>query len=171
MISANQIRLVELDNGPILAGDALSQAGATAMQRLNGAYAFTIGGGLNAAIVGGGVFTADGNGNISNGIEDFNNNGSLAQNLPIDGHLFDRRNGRGTMSFNNSKDELSVRDLSLERRRADAGDRFQCPQRHGICLHARRRRSTGNYGFNLERDQQQRRGGRHRAVRGRQRHR
>lgn len=102
VVNDNQLRFVELDNGPVLAGDAFSQPAATGNTSLNGAYAFTLGGGLNTAIVAGGVFTADGNGTISSGIEDFNNNGSLAQNLASNGSYAIAANGRGTLSLNNS---------------------------------------------------------------------
>jgi hypothetical protein len=103
VVDTNRLKLVEIDSVPIVAGDASRQQGNLSNASLNGGFAFTLGGrrGSNP-LVAGGVFTADGNGNITSGVEDINS-GSVSQNLTLTNSTYSiAGNGRGTLTLNNS---------------------------------------------------------------------
>lgn len=104
VVNANQLKLMELDRAPVLAGDSFRQQGPFSNATLSGSSAFTIGGSNNAAapFVAGGVMSADGAGNITGGVEDINNNGAMAQNLALTGTYAIAANGRGTLTLNSS---------------------------------------------------------------------
>jgi hypothetical protein len=103
VVDANHLKLVEIDSTPVLAGDAFRQQGTFSNGSLSGAYPFTLGGSsLLAPFAAGGIFTADGNGNIVSGVEDINNNGSVAQNLSLSGGYSIASNGRGTLTLTNA---------------------------------------------------------------------
>ena len=91
VVNANQLKLVELDNTPVLAGDVFRQQGPFSNATLSGPSAFTLGGnnGVGAPLVAGGVISADGAGNVTSGVEDINNNGAVSQNLALTGHVCD----------------------------------------------------------------------------------
>ena len=103
VVNANRLKLVQIDTVPVVAGDAFRQQAGSSNASLNGGFAFTLGGrrGSNA-LVAGGVFTADGNGNITSGVEDINS-GSVAQNLALTNSTYSiAANGRGTLILKNS---------------------------------------------------------------------
>ena len=103
IVDANRLKMVETDNVPVVGGDAFRQPGNLSNSSLNGGFAFTLGGrrGSNP-LVAGGVFTADGSGNITSGLEDING-GSLNQNLTFTNSTYSiASNGRGTLTLNNS---------------------------------------------------------------------
>lgn len=103
VVDANRLKLIQTDSVPVVAGDGFRQSAGSSNASLNGGFAFTLGGrrGSNA-LVAGGVFTADGNGNITSGVEDINS-GSVAQNLAITNSTYSvASSGRGTLTWNNS---------------------------------------------------------------------
>lgn len=103
VVDANRLKLVQTDSVPVVAGDAFRQQGNASNGSVNGGFAFTLGGrrGSNP-LVAGGVFTSDGNGNITSGVQDINS-GSLNQNLALTNSTYSiAANGRGTMTLNNS---------------------------------------------------------------------
>jgi hypothetical protein len=98
IINANQIRLIEIDSAPVLAGDAFRQ-GSTA---ISGSFAFT-NSGANAAVpfAEGGILNTDGAGNIVNGsVEDVNNGGTISTNQALTGTYTVAATGRGTLNLN-----------------------------------------------------------------------
>jgi putative surface-exposed virulence protein len=97
VVDANQIKLVETDATPVLAGDAFRQNGTFSNATLSGPFAFTIGGAnLAAPFAAGGVLTSNGAGAITSGIEDVNNGGTANTNLTLSGTYTLAANGRGT---------------------------------------------------------------------------
>jgi hypothetical protein len=96
VISANQIRLIETDNGPVLAGDAFRQTSTA----VSGSFAFTLSGrGSLGPLAAGGIINTDGAGNVlSTSVEDVNNGGSISQNVGLGGTYAIAGNGRGTMT-------------------------------------------------------------------------
>jgi hypothetical protein len=102
VVDSNHLKLVEIDSTPVLAGDAFRQ-GTFSNAALAGAQSFTLGGSsLQGPFAAGGIFTADGHGNITGGVEDINNNGSLAQNLSLSGSYSIASSGRGTLTLTNA---------------------------------------------------------------------
>ena len=100
IVDANHLKLIEIDSNPVLAGDAFRQQGPFSNARLSGAYPFTLGGSSSQGpFAAGGILTADGNGNISGGVEDINNSGSVAQNLVLSGTYSIASSGRGTLTL------------------------------------------------------------------------
>ncbi|HEV2962143.1 MAG TPA: hypothetical protein VG649_09990 [Candidatus Angelobacter sp.] len=104
VVNANQLKLMEFDTTPVLAGDAFRQQGPFSNTTLSGPAAFTVGGSNSVArpFVAGGVISADGAGNITSGVEDINNNGAVSQNLAVTGTYTIAANGRGTLTLNSS---------------------------------------------------------------------
>ena len=97
VVDANQIKLVETDTTPVLAGDAFRQNGTFSNATLSGPFAFTIGGAsLAAPFAAGGVLTSNGAGAITSGIEDVNDGGTVNTNLTLSGTYTLAANGRGT---------------------------------------------------------------------------
>jgi len=102
VVDATHLKLIEIDSVPAIAGDAYRQSGLFSNASVSGPFAFTLGGGLTGPFVAGGVFTADGSGTISAGVEDINSNGSITQNAATTGTYSIASNGRGTLTLTNS---------------------------------------------------------------------
>lgn len=100
VVDGNHLKLVEIDSAPVLAGDVFRQQGTFSNATLSGAQAFTLGGSsLSAPFAAGGIFIAGDNGSITGGVQDINNNGSLAQNLTLSGSYSIATTGRGTLTL------------------------------------------------------------------------
>lgn len=103
IVDSNHLKLIETDSTPIIAGDAYRQQGTLSNASVAGPYAFTLGGASsNSPFVAGGIFSADGNGNITGGIEDVNNGGNIGQNISVTGSYSIASNRRGTLSLTSS---------------------------------------------------------------------
>jgi len=101
IVDAGHLKIMETDTVPVLAGDAFRQPAALTNASLSGPQAFTLGGAQgNFPFVAGGVFSADGAGNITAGVEDFNSGGSATRNLPLTGTYAIAASGRGTLTLN-----------------------------------------------------------------------
>ena len=81
-IDTTHFKAVETDGLEFLAGDVFTQTGASIP---NSPMVFTMSGGVSAPISSGGVMTSTGNGNFTGGLEDLNNNGSVAAQVPFSG--------------------------------------------------------------------------------------
>ena len=102
VVDANHIKLVETDSLPAIAGDAFRQGGAISAASLSGPFAFTVAGsdvGVQGAFASGGVFSSNGSGTITSGIEDFNDAGSPVQNVALAGTYSIDASGRGTATI------------------------------------------------------------------------
>ncbi|HKT49300.1 MAG TPA: hypothetical protein VJV96_03335 [Candidatus Angelobacter sp.] len=101
VVDANHIKLVETDSLPALAGDAFRQSGTISAASLTGPFAFTVAGNDVAAgpFAAGGVFSSNGSGTITSGIEDFNDAGSPIQNVALAGTYSIDPSGRGTATI------------------------------------------------------------------------
>ena len=73
---ATHMKFVEKDAAPVLGGDAFTQQNA-ALPTTSTVFAFTMAGGVNAPVAVGGLATIDGAGNVSSGLEDVNDNGTV----------------------------------------------------------------------------------------------
>jgi hypothetical protein len=102
VVDSTHLKLIETDNAPALSGDAFRQQGTFSNATVSGAYAFTVGGSSSGPFAAGGIFTADGNGNITTGVEDINNAGSISQSLALSGVYTMAANGRGTLALTSS---------------------------------------------------------------------
>ncbi len=103
IVEANHLKLIETDPSPLLAGDAYRQQGSFSNASLSGPYVFTLGGDSTSnPFVAGGIFNADGNGNVPSGTEDVNNSGNIGQNISVAGNYSIAANGRGTLTLNSS---------------------------------------------------------------------
>ncbi|MBZ5521830.1 MAG: hypothetical protein LAP21_06275 [Acidobacteriia bacterium] len=101
VVDANHLKLMETDTVPVLAGDAFRQQGTFSNASLSGAAAFTVGGAQgNNPYAAGGIFSADGAGNITSGVEDINNGGTVTRNLALTGTYSIAASGRGTLTLN-----------------------------------------------------------------------
>lgn len=98
VVSANQIRMIETDSTPILAGDAFRQISTT----ITGPFAFTVSGATtNTAFVAGGILNIDTAGDHGSSAEDAIQIGSPAsQNVALSGSFSAVTNGRSTLSLN-----------------------------------------------------------------------
>jgi hypothetical protein len=100
-VDASHLKIMETDTVPVLAGDAFRQPATLTNASLSGSQAFTIGGAQGIApFAAGGIFSADGAGNITTGVEDFNSGGSTTRNLPLTGTYAIAASGRGTLTLN-----------------------------------------------------------------------
>jgi hypothetical protein len=102
VIDANHIRLISTDTFPIFSGDAFRQPASftTSSAFAAGSSAFTLAGASGGSpLVTGGILTADGNGNITSGTEDVNQNGNLSQNISVNGTYTVANTGRGTLNL------------------------------------------------------------------------
>jgi hypothetical protein len=104
VVDANHIKLIEIDTSltaalPAISGDAFRQPSGMSNAALNGPFAYTLGGSL---FVAGGVFTSNGSGSITSGVEDFNSAGTIAQNASTTGSYSIASTGRGTLTLTNS---------------------------------------------------------------------
>jgi hypothetical protein len=98
VVGANQIRLIEVDSAPILAGDAFRQ-GSTG---ISGSFAFTTSG-ANGTVpfAEGGILGTDGVSTVLSGsVEDVNNGGTISTNQGLTGTFAVAGNGRGTLNLN-----------------------------------------------------------------------
>jgi hypothetical protein len=102
IVRSGVLKFVGLDITPLLSGEVLSQPfGPLSVSTLSGNFVFTVGGASGAGpLAAGGFFFADGNGNLQNGIEDFNNNGVATLNQAFTGTYSISSNGRGTATLN-----------------------------------------------------------------------
>lgn len=102
VVDANHVKMVETDSVAILGGDGYRQLGPFTNSSLNGSFPFTLSGvSTTGSLVAGGIFTADGGGNLTGGVEDVNNGGNVVPNLAVSGSYSMATNGRGTMTLIN----------------------------------------------------------------------
>src|SRR6266700_2029988 len=104
VVDANHIKFTGINAGAAFGGDAFRQTGAFSNASLTGPFAFTIAGAdvLNGPFAAGGVLTSDGAGNVTSGVEDFNDSGILTSNLAVTGTYSVAASGRGTLTVTNS---------------------------------------------------------------------
>jgi hypothetical protein len=103
IVDASHLKLMETDSVPVLAGDAFSQQAVFNNASLSGPVAFTLGGAQgNSPFAAGGILSADGAGNVTSGVEDINNGGTISRDLALSGSYAIASNGRGTLTLNNS---------------------------------------------------------------------
>jgi hypothetical protein len=109
VVDASHLKLIATDQlacaltggcnpAPVVIGDAYRQGAAA----VSGTYGFTLYGwteGQPLPVAAGGVFSADGSGNITTGTEDVNNNGSVTKNGAVTGSYAVSSNGRGTATL------------------------------------------------------------------------
>src|SRR5262249_36918333 len=90
--NVNQLKMVEIDLSPSLAGDAFRQTGTA----ISGSFAFTVGGvSTGGPFVAGGIINTDGAGHVlGTSMEDVNNGGSISQNVSLSGTYSVAANGR-----------------------------------------------------------------------------
>jgi len=102
VVDSNRLKLIEIDNLPVLAGDALRQQFPQSTASVSGPLAFTLGGASSSAIpfVVGGVLSTDGSGNVTSGSQDINNNGGITQNVALTGTYSVGADGRGFLTLN-----------------------------------------------------------------------
>jgi hypothetical protein len=97
VVDANHIKLVEIDQVPVLNGDAFRQSGTFSNATLSGPFAFTIAGAnIATPFAAGGVLTSNGAGTITTGLEDVNNGGNVSTGITLTGTYSLAANGRGT---------------------------------------------------------------------------
>ena len=126
VVDANHLKIVGTNNFPALGGEAFRQTGPFSNASVSGPFAFTIAGAdlLNGnPFAAGGVLTSDGAGNVTSGIEDFNDGGSVTTTVPLTGTYAMAPNGRGTLTLNTAAGTFSLDHLSFQRGRACAGNR------------------------------------------------
>jgi hypothetical protein len=103
VVDANHLKVVGTNNLPALGGEAFRQTGPFSNASVSGPFAFTIAGAdlLNGSpFAAGGVLTSDGAGNVTSGIEDFNDGGSVTTAVPFTGTYSVASTGRGTLTLN-----------------------------------------------------------------------
>jgi hypothetical protein len=83
VVDSTHLKLIETDAAAVLSGDAFTQQTSIS----SGQLAFTVAGADSTgnALVAGGLATSDGNGNLTNGIEDFNDGGVPGTQSPFTG--------------------------------------------------------------------------------------
>ena len=110
-VDANHLKIVGTNIFPALGGEAFRQTGPFNNASVSGPFAFTVAGAdllsLNP-FVAGGVITSDGAGNVTSGIEDFNDAGSITTSVPLTGTYAMAANGRGTMTLNTAAGIFSL---------------------------------------------------------------
>jgi hypothetical protein len=102
VVDANHLKVVGTDVIPALGGEAFRQTGPFNNASVSGPFAFTIAGAdlLNGApFAAGGVLTSNGAGNITAGIEDFNDAGVITTNATFTGTYALAATGRGTLTL------------------------------------------------------------------------
>jgi hypothetical protein len=110
VVDANHLKIVETNVIPALGGEAFRQTGPFSNASVSGPFAFTIAGAdlLNGnPYAAGGVLTSDGAGNVTSGIEDFNDGGSVTTGAPFTGTYAMAANGRGTLTLNTTAGTFS----------------------------------------------------------------
>ncbi|MBZ5489336.1 MAG: hypothetical protein LAO76_00205 [Acidobacteriia bacterium] len=111
VVDANHLKIVGTNNLPALGGEAFRQTGPFSNASVSGPFAFTIAGAdlLNGnPFAAGGVLTSDGAGNVTSGIEDFNDGGSVTTAVPLTGTYAMAANGRGTLTLNTTAGTFSL---------------------------------------------------------------
>lgn len=100
IISATKVRLVSLDAATLWEGTALAQQGSNFTNAsLDGGIAYLTSGQIQSLpAADAGQFTANGNGGISNGIGDENENGTITTGYSFTGTYAVAANGHGSMS-------------------------------------------------------------------------
>jgi hypothetical protein len=111
VVDANHLKIVGTNNLPALGGEAFRQTGPFSNASVSGPFAFTVAGAdllsLNP-FAAGGVLTSDGAGNVTSGIEDFNDGGSVTTAVPLTGTYAVAANGRGTLTLNTAAGTFSL---------------------------------------------------------------
>jgi len=103
VVDNNQIKLIEIDTLPVLAGDAFRQVFPQSTASVSGPLAFTVGGESSGfPFAAGGVLVTDGAGHVTSGTQDINNGGSIAQNVSVTGTYLVGADGRGSLTLNGS---------------------------------------------------------------------
>jgi hypothetical protein len=103
VVDATHLKVVGINNVSILGGEAFRQTGPFSNASVSGPFAFTIAGAdlLNGSpFAAGGVLTSDGAGNVTTGIEDFNDGGTISTAVPFTGTYAIASTGRGTLTLN-----------------------------------------------------------------------
>jgi len=101
MVNSSTLRLVETDSNGLTAGSALAQgSGPFSNASLSGNFAFTVAGkSATGSLVAGGLFTTDGNGNITTSVVDVNDAGAVTNGTPTGAYAV-ASNGRATLTLN-----------------------------------------------------------------------
>ncbi len=104
VVDTTHLKFAEIDAGTALGGDAFRQQGPFSNATVAGPFAFTVAGAdvLNGPFAAGGVLTSDGAGNVTSGVEDFNDSGILTSNLSLTGTYSVAASGRGTLALTTS---------------------------------------------------------------------
>jgi hypothetical protein len=103
VVDATHLKLVETDTTLVLGGDAFRQTGPFSNASVTGPFAFTVAGADLLSLVpfaAGGVLTSNGAGNITSGVEDFNNSITVSTNVGLTGSYSMAASGRGTLTLN-----------------------------------------------------------------------
>jgi hypothetical protein len=103
VVDASHLKVVGTNGLSALGGEAFRQTGPFSNASVSGPFAFTVAGADLLQIkpfAAGGVLTSDGAGNVTSGIEDFNDGGSVTTGVPLTGTYAMAANGRGTLSLN-----------------------------------------------------------------------
>lgn len=111
VVDANHLKIVETNTIPALGGEAFRQTGPFTNASVSGPFAFTIAGAdlLNGnPFAAGGVLTSDGAGNVTSGIEDFNDGGLVNTAVPFTGTYTMASTGRGTLTLNTAAGTFSL---------------------------------------------------------------
>jgi hypothetical protein len=100
VVNAGDMKFVETDTLPVAGGEMRTQAAAP-VTLASGGYAFTFAGADSAGLsmVAGGVMTTDGNGTLSGGTLDVNDNGTVQTPQTITGTYSFNTTGRGTTTI------------------------------------------------------------------------
>lgn len=110
VVDNTHLKMVETDPIFALGGEAFNQTGTFSAASLTGPFGFTIAG-VDLLTAGpfaaGGLLTSDGAGNITAGSEDFNDDGTVLQNVGLTGSYTMAANGRGTLLINTTKGNFS----------------------------------------------------------------
>jgi hypothetical protein len=101
IVNATHLKLVEIDQSlQQVSGEAFQQTGTQSNAVLTGPYAYTLAGGSpGGPFAAGGVFTSDGNGNISSGVQDINDDGGITLGASASGTYSIDSTGRGIMTL------------------------------------------------------------------------
>jgi hypothetical protein len=103
VVDANHLKVVGTTASPALGGEAFRQTGPFSNASVSGPFSFTLAGAdlLNGnPFAAGGVLTSDGAGNVTTGLEDFNDGGSVSTAVPFTGTYAMAANGRGALTLN-----------------------------------------------------------------------
>jgi hypothetical protein len=104
VVNASHVKMIEADGVPIMAGDAFRQPASSSNATVTGPYAYTVAGESSSSgpFASGGLFAADGNGNITGGVQDINNSGSGGKNVAVTGTYSLAATGRGLLTLSGS---------------------------------------------------------------------